>query len=72
MEMTGPQLRVIVAGHARAEAAATARAMGALRTAVWADAKDFAASLETLAGNDADGDARDWLMGLDADGDGAS
>ena len=60
MDLTGPQLRVLVAGHARAEAAATARLMSALRTAVWADAEGFAGALDALAATDDDDD--DWLM----------
>ncbi|EPX84568.1 hypothetical protein ruthe_02113 [Rubellimicrobium thermophilum DSM 16684] len=60
--MTGPQLRALAAGHARAEAAAAARLMAAVRTAVWADAQVFAAAIENAVGG-RDDDPADWLMG---------
>jgi hypothetical protein len=67
MAMTGPQLRVLVAGHARVEAAATARAMSAVRTAVWAEMQDFTAAIEALeSGDGSDDGPGDWLMGFDS------
>jgi hypothetical protein len=65
MALTGPQLRVLIAGHRRIEAMETLRAMTAIRAAVWADQDGWRRALADLDPDEADPAA--WLEGLDED-----
>lgn len=65
MGLTGPALRVLAEGHRAAEAAATARSMAAIRTAVWAEAADFDRAMGEL--EEGPEDDASWLMGFDGD-----
>jgi hypothetical protein len=64
LALTGAQLRVLMTGHARAEAQALARSMTAIRAAVWADRDAFEAALAALDDGGGQG-PEDWLMGYD-------
>jgi hypothetical protein len=64
MGLTGPQLRVLVRGHARAESAAAARSMIAIRAAVWAEGDAFEQALAALSGDSAE-NRQGWLEGFE-------
>lgn len=65
--LTVAQAAVLAEGHAAADAAEARARMLCIRTAVWAEAEEFARATEPPAGRDGD-DRAAWLEGYAGEG----